>query len=63
MAFLSGFVKSGLSLLGKDSAAFAYTVGPRVESYDGLSIWTLHQGRRFTRVCFCFRLHQRQGQE
>ncbi|KAI8388165.1 uncharacterized protein BYT42DRAFT_642429 [Radiomyces spectabilis] len=44
MAFLSGFVKTGLSLLGKDSSAFPYTVGDKVEWFDSQSIWSLHHG-------------------
>ena len=44
MAFLSGFVKSGLSLLGKDASAFPYTVGQKVEWYENQSIWSLHRG-------------------
>ncbi|KAI7863000.1 armadillo-type protein [Spinellus fusiger] len=46
MAFLSGFVKSGLSFLGKDSSAFPYTLGDKVESFEGLSVWALHQGTK-----------------
>ncbi|KAL1930747.1 hypothetical protein VTP01DRAFT_10909 [Rhizomucor pusillus] len=46
MAFLSGFVKSGLSLLGKDSASFPYSIGDKVEWYDGQSIWSLHHGTK-----------------
>lgn len=52
MAFLSGFVKSGLSLLGKDSA-FPYSIGSKVEWYDEQSIWSLHQGTK--RVLFSLR--------
>ncbi|KAG0182850.1 hypothetical protein DFQ29_001790 [Apophysomyces sp. BC1021] len=44
MAFLSGFVKSGLSLLGKDSSAFPYSLGDKVEWFNDFSIWSLHQG-------------------
>ncbi|CAM0141462.1 Nuclear aminoacylation-dependent tRNA export pathway component [Umbelopsis sp. WA50703] len=44
MAFLSGFVKSGLSLLGKDASAFPYTIGQKVEWYENQSIWSLHRG-------------------
>ncbi|CAO3669348.1 unnamed protein product [Umbelopsis ramanniana] len=46
MAFLSGFVKSGLSLLGKDASAFPYTIGPKVEWYENQSIWSLHRGTK-----------------
>lgn len=44
MAFLSGFVKSGLSLLGKDASSFPYTIGQKVEWFEGQSIWSLHRG-------------------
>lgn len=46
MAFLSGFVRSGLSLLGKESASFPYSVGAKVEWFDEHSIWSLHQGTK-----------------
>ena len=46
MAFLSGFVRSGLSLLGKESASFPYSVGAKVEWFDEQSIWSLHQGTK-----------------
>ncbi|KAI9496704.1 armadillo-type protein [Zychaea mexicana] len=46
MAFLSGFVKSGLSLLGKDSASFPFSVGAKVDWYEDQSIWSLHHGTR-----------------
>ncbi|KAI9288196.1 hypothetical protein BC943DRAFT_317984 [Umbelopsis sp. AD052] len=49
MAFLSGFVKSGLSLLGKDASAFPYTIGPKVEWYENQSIWSLHRGTKKVR--------------
>ncbi|SAM04305.1 hypothetical protein [Absidia glauca] len=45
MAFLSGFVKSGLSLLGKDSSGFPYSLGDKVEFYDH-PFWSLHHGRK-----------------
>ncbi|CAO3585997.1 unnamed protein product [Absidia cylindrospora] len=45
MAFLSGFVKSGLSLLGKDSNAFPYSLGEKVEFYDH-PFWSLHHGTK-----------------
>ncbi|CAO3664461.1 unnamed protein product [Umbelopsis vinacea] len=38
MAFLSGFVKSGLSLLGKDASSFPYIIGQKVEWFEGQSI-------------------------
>ncbi|CEI91334.1 Putative SCY1 protein kinase [Rhizopus microsporus] len=46
MAFLSGFVKSGLSLLGKDNSGFGYSIGDKVEFYSNQSIWNLHQGTK-----------------
>jgi hypothetical protein len=52
MAFLSGFVKSGLSLLGKDASAFPYTIGQKVEWYENQSIWSLHRGVKKVRSRF-----------
>ncbi|OZJ02856.1 hypothetical protein BZG36_03217 [Bifiguratus adelaidae] len=46
MAFLSGIVKSSLSLLGKDGSAFPYSIGDKAEWYSGQSIWTLYQGTK-----------------
>ncbi|CAO3638425.1 unnamed protein product [Cunninghamella blakesleeana] len=44
MAFLSGFVKSGLSFIGKDPS-FPYSIGDKVEFYDH-SLWALHHGTK-----------------
>jgi hypothetical protein len=49
MAFLSGFVKSGLTLLGKDASSFPYTIGQKVEWYENQSIWSLHRGTKKVR--------------
>ncbi|KAI9243995.1 armadillo-type protein [Phascolomyces articulosus] len=46
MAFLSGFVKSGLSLLGNNSASFPFHIGNKVDWYEDQSIWSLHHGTR-----------------
>ncbi|ORX50585.1 ARM repeat-containing protein [Hesseltinella vesiculosa] len=45
MAFLSGFVKSGLSLLSKDTNGLPFTLGDKVEFYDH-PFWSLHQGTK-----------------
>ncbi|CAO3651720.1 unnamed protein product [Mucor hiemalis] len=46
MAFFSGIVKSSLSLLGKDSSGFGYSIGDKVEFYSDQSIWNLHRGTK-----------------
>ncbi|KAI8060892.1 armadillo-type protein [Gongronella butleri] len=45
MAFLTGFVKSGLSLLSKDTNGLPYSLGDKVEFYDH-PFWTLHHGSK-----------------
>ncbi|RUS24657.1 armadillo-type protein [Jimgerdemannia flammicorona] len=46
MAFLSGVLKSSLQLLSKDATTFPYTIGDKVDWYEGQSIWSLHHGTK-----------------
>ncbi|RUS19428.1 LOW QUALITY PROTEIN: hypothetical protein BC937DRAFT_87501 [Endogone sp. FLAS-F59071] len=46
MAFLSGVLKSSLQLLTKDGLSIPYTLGEKVEWYEGQSIWSLHHGTK-----------------
>lgn len=54
MAFLSGFVKSGLSLLGKDNSGFGYNIGDKVEFYSEQSLWNLHRGTKKASLLYLF---------
>jgi hypothetical protein len=46
MAFLSGIVKSSLSLLGNNNSGFGYSLGDKVEFFQDQSIWALHHGTK-----------------